>query len=47
MAFIPVDRYSYGMLPFLMLFTANFAISGAGLLWIGCKQATRIVLARR
>jgi hypothetical protein len=47
MAFIPVDRYAYGMLPFLMLITAHVAVSCAVLAWNVCKQATRTVLARR
>lgn len=47
MAFIPVDRYAYGMFPFLMLITAHFAVSSTVLLWNCCKQATRFVLARR
>jgi 4-amino-4-deoxy-L-arabinose transferase-like glycosyltransferase len=47
MAFIPVDRYAYAMLPMLMLMAAHFATGGAAVLWAACKQAGRSVLARR
>ncbi|WP_052487205.1 hypothetical protein [Gordoniibacillus kamchatkensis] len=47
MAFIPVDRYAYGMLPMLMLTTAHCITGGASLLWAACLQAGRRVLARR